>query len=148
MTFDRMVGIELPEPQGTFTCDVCGYDKPHSHSEFDVIQQRFVCKAFEERYTETVTSSWDGDVTKLVPQRRGVRPEDGYWGEEHNRKWHTYVCAWLDAWKHFDGRIKALDAEIAALRLTIRQDAHMVLSRRPPGLQSREAPQSDGEVKP
>lgn len=90
--------------KGTFTCDVCGYDKPHSHDEFDVVQQRFARKAFEERYTTTTTDS-DNLACKHVPQRCGPRPDQGYFGEEDNRRWKTYVGAWYDAWKHFtDGK--------------------------------------------
>lgn len=89
------------EPEGTFMCDVCGYGKPHSHEEFDVVQQRFARKAFEERYTTTSVSAWDGDKHTSVPQRRGPEVSAGYWCTEDNRRWGTYVSGWHDAWKHF-----------------------------------------------
>jgi hypothetical protein len=151
MTIDNMVGLEVPEPTGAFTCDVCGYDNPHSHLEFDVIAQRFARKAFEKRYTEVVTSSWDGDRSKIVPQVRGPRPEDGYWGEEHNRRWQIYVGAWHDAWEHFDAQIKQLQVNLAAARETIRYDAHLTLSKqskRPRDMQALEKLfKSDGNAK-
>jgi|ERR1700733_3383086 len=33
MTHDRMAGIELSEPKGTFACPICGIDVPHPHTE-------------------------------------------------------------------------------------------------------------------
>lgn len=98
----------MAEPEGTFTCDVCGSDKPHSHHDFDVVQERFARKAFEERYTTTSTSSWDGDTHVSAPQRRSPEVSAGYWGEENNRRWHTYVSAWYDAWKRYDDELKGV----------------------------------------
>src|ERR1700728_3755082 len=102
MTHSLMPAEEwnMTELIGTFTCDVCGVATPHSHSEFDVLQQRYARPAFEKRYTRVVTSPWDGDASNIGPQKLGPRPEDGYWGQEDDRRWRTYVNAWWDAWKH------------------------------------------------
>jgi hypothetical protein len=94
------------EPQGTFTCDVCGRDTPHGHGEFDVLQERFVRPAFEKRYTELITSSWDGDTSIHVPQRTSRDLAAGYHGETNNRRWYTYVNAWWDAWEYFKERFR------------------------------------------
>jgi len=99
----------MSDPVASSKCDVCGLDYPHGHTEFDVIQQRYARKAFEERYTNVVTSSWDGDTSSISPRRAGPRPEDGYLGYEDNRRWQTYVNAWLDAWKHFSAIQRCVD---------------------------------------
>jgi hypothetical protein len=66
--------------EGTSKCDVCGHDKPHGHTEFDVVQERFALKSFESRYSNTVTSSWDGDTSTIVPQRTSRDIAAGYHG--------------------------------------------------------------------
>lgn len=82
-------------------CDVCGLDTPHGHTEFDTLQERFARKSFEARYSNTVTSSWDGDTSTSVPMRINRDLASSYHGVENNRRWYTYINAWYDAWKHF-----------------------------------------------
>lgn len=96
-----------PEPVGTSRCDVCGIETPHSHSPWEVEQERHTRPAFEELLAYHTTDS-DGHPRTIKPHR-AIGPHSRYTTMLDTKlpdKWFWFSAGWYEAWKRGSGVTK------------------------------------------
>lgn len=81
MTFDRMVGVEVTTPLGTYACDICGKDYPHHHTDEEAAESRIARPIFED---------WFASSPRPLTRYGGEHYLDG----EVQRAWIAFRRGW------------------------------------------------------
>ncbi len=88
---------------GTYTCDICGLDTPHSHKERDVWIERYGRPAFERWFREQPQHSYYREILRMgyrnpTGEQGMFQRQQGLGGRYAIEIVETHWEAWATAW--------------------------------------------------